>query len=1803
MKCSCSSAIFVLVLISGLLMLPGAVLADRGSLSIADGVVVQFGENAGMVVEGRLVADDGVVLTGLNDMENGGEVKAGWPAPQPGHWLGLELDPAASADALELVGLTLRYATIALGPLIHDTELSALTLRDNLLGIHIDEQASPELTGLVVLDNHIGIEVSGLSTPLVRESEFSGNSAFAISNLTPSAQVDARHNWWGAASGPHHSVLNPDGLGDRVSDGVLFEPFLNGPPMLGCIIDLADGIYQRTDPEIELLLSCRHAIDMRLSEDPDFAGVGYQPYSEQLDFVLTPESGEKQVYVEFRAASGETVAAQLPQVIEFQSPWPEIVIQAPIEGQLISEDTLIRTQVNAVHPISQVRFHVGQQLLGSLQSPPYEFNWAVEGFVPGQYVVRVIAIDVHGYQAEESVNVELLIGDTGNEPIARDDQFSVEQDDELIINAANGILENDTLPSGVDELELVSDVLNGNLSLASDGSFSYQPVPGFFGSDRFIYRVHSDGMVSNSATANIAVTPPNRPPVANDLTFDGGVNQTLVIAPPGVLGNDHDPDGDSLIAELHLPPELGQLVLYPNGSFTYEPIVDFIGTVSFEYRAVDPEGLSAIATATINVTGDPLAMDDTYSGTEGQILAVASEWGVLVNDELNGQSVTVELEHGPSHGNLQLFPDGSFIYEPTQYFFGEVIFRYRLAYSGGLSSAAAVTLDLEKVNHRPVARPLLYIADYQTPLMVSVGEGVLSNDFDIHDDPLTAHLIEAPQHGQIEMDEDGSFSYLPDSGFLGVDQFSYAARDPEGLEGQALVHIDVTPGPMALNDVYFLAVNEVLELDVPGILENDYHRPQNDPLTAMLLREPEHGLASLSPDGALIYQPDSDFQGIDFLEYLVSTGHSESNVASVTFAVGTTSFPVAQSDDGIVGTQGQTLEYTDSVLDNDIEPSGLPMTASFVPGSKNPWNGPEVVLNSDGSFIVQPSSFRGDLSFRYVAFNGSQISNEATVSISIEPVNMGVNARDDAYGVTTGQELSVSAAYGVLRNDFRDSLFGELIATVESGPSHGSIELHSNGSFTYIPNPDFVGHDSFVYRAEQSAGDAWDTAVVTLTTNSPPILVPLHLQLEEDTFYDFGELPNPLDTASDPDGDPIRIHSLNGNYPVCRAWHRHPGRIRVCLQENGSLSIETQQDFCGFSGRLTYQATDGIAQVTGEIFLEVEPTPDAPVARNNNYLFFPDQLADVSPEQGILVNDFDPDKQFEGYECFDSDPEPTRTRLVQSPSNGDLVLDADGAFRYTPEPGFAGTDSFLYEAYDGTDRFDQATVTLTVNAPPIGLADFYQLDENSVHSVPAPGVLENDSDPNPDTTHLRARRYTPPGQCSPCHGALVLRQNGSFDYQPDTNFHGSDRFWYQVSNGVRWSAPVEVNLEIFRVRHPLQLEPDLYRGFQNTVLVVTPSHGVLINDEELDGLTFWVDGITLEPQYGLLEMAADGSFVYTSDPVFHGEDTFRYRVINESGLTAEAEVTLVIRHVNSAPVAVEDVYEVEAGTMLEVSVEEGVLANDSDIDDDPLQAFLVRSPSVGSLNLATDGSFVFEAPQGSSQIVTWSYQVRDGKGGISAAQAEMRIVNPDDPPLPILHDDEFLVEGEQLMIPAIYGVLANDLHVSGQQVVLLEVPANGTLDLGADGGFVYTAAPGLRIPQTFRYGLLDMEDLTAEVVLEFLGSDPPLVARNDGFVQVGEGSMEVPPPGVLANDDAIGALAELVSGPPSDHGELILNADGGFGFLPQPGFEGQTGFQYRLRRDSELSNIADVLIQIDPDEGAMDHVFHDHFESIEKVEP
>jgi len=169
----------------------------------------------------------------------------------------------------------------------------------------------------------------------------------------------------------------------------------------------------------------------------------------------------------------------------------------------------------------------------------------------------------------------------------------------------------------------------------------------------------------------------------------------------------------------------------------------------------------------------PVAVDDMYQAIEEQTLTVAAP-GVLTNDtDDEDDPLTASLVDDVEHGTLTLASDGSFVYTPEPDYYGEDTFTYVANDGYGDSEPATVTINIRNVNDSPVAMDDFYETDQDTSLNVPA-PGVLGNDVDPDPtDNLKADLKTAPLHGSIVLNEDGSFTYIPEAGFFGTDSFVY----------------------------------------------------------------------------------------------------------------------------------------------------------------------------------------------------------------------------------------------------------------------------------------------------------------------------------------------------------------------------------------------------------------------------------------------------------------------------------------------------------------------------------------------------------------------------------------------------------------------------------------------------------------------------------------------------------------------------------------------------------------------------------------------------------------------------------------------------------------------------------------------------------------------------------------------------------------------------------------------------------------------------------------------------------------------
>ncbi len=195
---------------------------------------------------------------------------------------------------------------------------------------------------------------------------------------------------------------------------------------------------------------------------------------------------------------------------------------------------------------------------------------------------------------------------------------------------------------------------------------------------------------------------------------------------------------------------------------------------------------------------------------------------------------------------------------------------------------------------------------------------------------------------------------------------------------------------------------------------------------------------------------------------------------------------------------------------------------------------------------------------------------------------------------------------------------------------------------------------------------------------------------------------------------------------------------------------------------------------------------------------------------------------------------------------------------------------------------------------PLAGDDEYATVEETLLQVDAEnGLLKNDQI-SPDHTASIVKK--------PPHGTLELNPDGSFQYTPDENYFGNERFTYQVGGDRETSEPATVTIAVSNTNDPPQAVDDERDCLQNETLEVSSSRGLLADDEDLDpdvNMDPGADALVVElvegPTHGSLTLELDGSFEYTPTTDFLGEDAFTYRVIDESKTASDpATVTITV---------------------------------------------------------------------------------------------------------------------------------------------------------------------------------------------------------------------------------------------------------------------------------------------------------------------
>ena len=826
-----------------------------------------------------------------------------------------------------------------------------------------------------------------------------------------------------------------------------------------------------------------------------------------------------------------------------------------------------------------------------------------------------------------------------------------------------------------------------------------------------------------------------------------------------------------------------------------------------------------------------------------------------------------------------------------------------------------------------------------------------------------------------------------------------------------------------------------------------------------------------------------------------------------------------------------------------------------------------VVLNADGTVTYTPrADFSGPDSFTYALVDSGEVSGTAVVTVTVIEVNDEPTAERDT--ATLDEDGSIDIDVLANDSDPEDRLDAGSLRVV-TAPLNGTAVVGISGSITYTPDPDFSGTDAFVYAVDDRDGATATATVEVVVTpvNDAPIIVADSATTNEDVAVTIAVADNDSDIDGLLDLPSLTVISAPSD--------------GAAVPFGGDIVYTPDPDISGsdsFSYRL---CDDGGACGIASVSVAVAAVNDPPVVPG------PGPIS-TNEETTVTIDLMTGATDIDGGPLFAIVP-------ATSDNGAVLVDNGDGTADYTPALDFFGADSFTYNVSDGA-ALTSVAVDVTV------------VDVNDPPTAPGPGPLVTDEDTmvsfdpvvgatDPDGDPVTLSSFD---AVSAMGGTIAV---GSLEYTPPVDYNGVDTFDYVVTDGRGEFVPVTVTITVAAVNDAPVAVADSYSVAEDTVLS-TAAPGVLGNDTDVD-LDPLTATVATPPLHGGVVVNLDGSFTYTPDFNFNGDDSFTYTANDGAGGWDTASVGVTVTPVNDAPVANDDggvgfTLAEDAATFTTANV---VTANDTDVEDTTPAAtttalFSPLSPAAaGTLVNNSDGTFDFTPALNWTGSASFAYTVDDSDGATSnAATVTLTVTAVNDDP--VANDDggAGFTTAEDTPFTTANVVTINDTDVEDVTPVAttttITVPlapvGAGTLVNNGNGSFDFAPAPEWSGLATFSYTVDDSAGATSNVAVVTITvtpvNDVP-VAKDDSFSTDRGAGLVVAAPGVMSNDydlDSDPLTALVVAGPTSGGSTvLVLSPNGSFTYTPDPGFVGVDTFTYRVWDGTVFSPAATVSITVD----------------------
>lgn len=701
--------------------------------------------------------------------------------------------------------------------------------------------------------------------------------------------------------------------------------------------------------------------------------------------------------------------------------------------------------------------------------------------------------------------VNLTVNPENDAPVATADGpggvFEVDEGDGVTLSAAqltaNDSDAEDGTPGG--DVSVVGGTTNGGIVDNGNQTFTFTHDGSETASGTFQYQVEdADGQSSNTVTVTLNVVSQNDPPVATNDGPGGAfvVNegQDVTFSRAALAGNDTDAEDGTPSGSLALVGSTTNGSVVDNGNDTYTFTHDGSETLtaSFQYEIDDAAGATSnIATVNLTVTpqkDSPVANDDGPGGAflvvEGDAVTLSAA-ALKANDTDEEDTIPaggVSLAGATTNGAVQDNGNQTFTFTHDGSETVSAAFQYVVQDADGLgSNTATVNLQVTPSNDSPVA------VDDGPGGVFSVAENgdvtvsaanLTGNDSDAEDGTPggVVSLTGSATNGSVVDNGNQTFTFSHDGTQSTSASFEYQVADSNGdASNTATVNLAVNltnDSPVANDDgpggAFVVGEGTTVVLAAAQLAANDTDSEDGLPGgDVFLVGSGTNGSVSDNGNQTFSFTQDGSENATAAFSYRIEDSQGlTSNTATVTLTVNPSNDAPLANDDGPGGVftvdEAADVTLTAAQLvanDSDAEdgvPGGVVTLAGVAVDGTVADNG-----NQTFTFTHDGSASGTDATFQYrVADADGFLSNVATVSLTVIPVQTGPTAVDDAAVTAPG----VPVVIGVMANDRPgDNALDAASVVVSSDALNGDVELVA-GELTYTPDPGFSGVDEFAYN-------------------------------------------------------------------------------------------------------------------------------------------------------------------------------------------------------------------------------------------------------------------------------------------------------------------------------------------------------------------------------------------------------------------------------------------------------------------------------------------------------------------------------------------------------------------------------------------------------------------------------------------------------------------------------------------------------------------------------------------------------------------